>query len=282
MLTYLRGDLLSSPAQVQVNTVNVVGVMGKGIALQFKNKYPEMFKSYRQICEKHLFDVGNLYLWKSSKKWVLLFPTKKHWRNPSKIEYIESGLKKFVENYDRLGIESIAFPKLGCGNGNLDWNIVKPIMEKYLKPLPINIYIYIDNYNDFQPKHTDDNFIEWLHSNPRDLSFNELKEELLAVIKNNNQILYADGFIKYIEWDKNILLIKNGREITVKEDEFCDFWDYIRNVGIIEINKIPESYTPYAEVLLKLLNKLKYLQPVLISSDENKIDTSYGYQYSED
>ncbi|MBQ1991639.1 MAG: macro domain-containing protein [Clostridia bacterium] len=282
MLTYLRGDLLSSPAQVQVNTVNVVGVMGKGIALQFKNKYPEMFKSYRQICEKHLFDVGNLYLWKSSKKWVLLFPTKKHWRNPSKIEYIESGLKKFVENYDRLGIESIAFPKLGCGNGNLDWNIVKPIMEKYLKPLPINIYIYIDNYNDFQPEHTDDNFIEWLHSNPRDLSFNELKEELLAVIKNNNQILYADGFIKYIEWDKNILLIKNGREITVKEDEFCDFWDYIRNVGIIEINKIPESYTPYAEVLLKLLNKLKYLQPVLISSDENKIDTSYGYQYSED
>lgn len=282
MLTYLRGDLLSSPAQVQVNTVNVVGVMGKGIALQFKYKYPEMFKSYRQICEKHLFDVGNLYLWKSSKKWVLLFPTKKHWRNPSKIEYIESGLKKFVENYDRLGIESIAFPKLGCGNGNLDWNIVKPIMEKYLKPLPINIYIYIDNYNDFQPEHTDDNFIEWLHSNPRDLSFNELKEELLAVIKNNNQILYADGFIKYIEWDKNILLIKNGREITVKEDEFCDFWDYIRNVGIIEINKIPESYTPYAEVLLKLLNKLKYLQPVLISSDENKIDTSYGYQYSED
>lgn len=282
MLTYLRGDLLSSPAQVQVNTVNVVGVMGKGIALQFKNKYPEMFKSYRQICEKHLFDVGNLYLWKSSKKWVLLFPTKKHWRNPSKIEYIESGLKKFVENYDRLGIESIAFPKLGCGNGNLDWNIVKPIMKKYLKPLPINIYIYIDNYNDFQPEHTDDNFIEWLHSNPRDLSFNELKEELLAVIKNNNQILYADGFIKYIEWDKNILLIKNGREITVKEDEFCDFWDYIRNVGIIEINKIPESYTPYAEVLLKLLNKLKYLQPVLISSDENKIDTSYGYQYSED
>lgn len=281
MLTYLRGDLLSSPAQVQVNTVNVVGVMGKGIALQFKNKYPEMFKSYRQICEKHLFDVGNLYLWKSSKKWILLFPTKKHWRNPSKIEYIESGLKKFVENYDRLGIESIAFPKLGCGNGNLDWNIVKPIMEKYLKPLPINIYIYIDNYNNFQPEHTDDNFIEWLHSNPRDLSFNELKEELLAVIKNNNQILYANGFIKYIEWDKNILLIRNGREITVKEDEFCDFWDYIRNVGIIEINKIPESYTPYAEVLLKLLNKLKYLQPVLISSDENKIDTSYGYQYSE-
>lgn len=278
MLSYLRGDLLSSPAQVQVNTVNVVGVMGKGIALQFKNKYPEMFKSYRQVCEKHLLDVGNLYLWKSSKKWILMFPTKKHWKNPSKVEYIECGLKKFVDNYERLGIESIAFPKLGCGNGNLDWNIVKPIMEKYLKPLPINVYIYLDNYDTSQPEHSGDNFIEWLHSNPRDLSFNELKEELIAVIKNNNQLLYSDGFIKHIEWSDNTIFIKNGKETTIEENEFCDFWDYIRNVGIIETDKIPESYSQYSEILLKLLSKLKYLQPILVSNDESKIDTGYGYQ----
>lgn len=281
MLSYLKGDLLSSPAQVLVNTVNIVGVMGKGIALQFKNKYSEMFKSYQQICEKHMLDIGKLYLWKSSEKWVLMFPTKKHWRNPSKIEYIESGLKKFVDNYERLGIESIAFPKLGCGNGNLDWNIVKPIMEKYLKPLPISVYIYIDNYTYEQPEHTDDNFIERLHSNPKDLSFNELKEELIAIINNNNKILYSNGLIKHIEWTEDTIFIKNGKEITIKEEEFCDFWDYIRNVGIIEIEKIPEPYTQYSEVLLKILNKLKYLQPILISSDENKIDTSYGYQCSE-
>ena len=142
MLKYLKGDLLSSPAQVQVNTVNTVGVMGKGIALQFKNKYPEMFAEYKRICEKQQFDVGELYLWKSPEKWILMFPTKKHWRNPSRMEYIERGLQKFVDNYERLGIESIAFPKLGCGNGGLEWYAVKPIMEKYLSPLPISIYIY--------------------------------------------------------------------------------------------------------------------------------------------
>lgn len=280
MLSYLKGDLLSSPAQVLVNTVNIVGVMGKGIALQFKNKYPEMFKSYQHVCEKHMLDVGKLYLWKSPEKWVLMFPTKKHWRNPSKIEYIESGLRKFADNYEHLGIESIAFPKLGCGNGNLEWNVVKPIMEKYLKPLPISVYIYIDNYTYEQPEHTDDNFIEWLHSNPKNLSFNELKEELMAVINNNN-ILYSDGFIKHIEWNGDTILIRNGKEISIKEEDFCDFWDYIRNVGIIEIEKIPEIYTQYSEILLKILSKLKYLQPILISSDENKINTSYGYQCSE-
>ncbi|MBQ7522725.1 MAG: macro domain-containing protein [Clostridia bacterium] len=143
MLTYLKGDLLSSPAQVQVNTVNTAGVMGKGIALQFKKKYPEMFIVYQRVCEKQQLDTGELYLWKSPEKWVLMFPTKKHWRNPSRMEYIESGLQKFVDNYEKFGIESIAFPKLGCGNGGLEWSVVKPVMEKYLRPLPINIYIYL-------------------------------------------------------------------------------------------------------------------------------------------
>jgi O-acetyl-ADP-ribose deacetylase (regulator of RNase III) len=74
----------------------------------------------------------------------MLFPTKKHWRSPSKIEYIEKGLEKFARSYEDLEIESIAFPRLGCGNGGLDWNEVRPIMEKYLKPLPIQIYVYVD------------------------------------------------------------------------------------------------------------------------------------------
>lgn len=281
MISYLKGDLLSSPAQVQVNTVNTVGVMGKGIALQFKNKYPDMFKAYQHKCENHMFDVGNLYLWKTTDKWVLLFPTKKHWRNPSKIEYIEKGLKNFTDNYERLGIESIAFPKLGCGNGNLDWRVVKPLMEKYLKPLPITVYIYIDNYRVDVPEHNDGSFREWLHSNPKDLSFNELKDELLEVIRNNNQIIYSDGIIKHIDWQDDILMIKNGKDIVIHEDEFCEFWNYIRNSGIIEMEKIPEMYSQYAPILLQLLNKLRYLKPILISSDESKINDGYGYQCSE-
>lgn len=281
MLSYLKGDLLSSPAQVLVNTVNTVGVMGKGIALQFKNKYPSMFKSYQNICEKHRLDVGKLYLWKSPEKWILLFPTKKHWKNPSKIEYIESGLKKFVENYERLGIESIAFPKLGCGNGNLDWEVVRPIMEKYLKPLPITVYIYVDNYKLETPEHTDNEFASWIHSRPRDMSFNMLKEELQEILRNNNDCICVDGTQKHVKWNNDEIIIQNGHEIKINESDLCDFWDYIKNVGIIDVKKIPELYIQYADVMLEILKKLNYLQSVLVASNENGLDDSVGYQYTE-
>lgn len=144
MIIYKKGDLFESDCQTLVNTVNCVGVMGKGIALAFKNKYPEMFLSYKNICNKGLLKPGTLQLYTKYDKFILNFPTKLDWKNPSKIEYIEEGLKKFVEVYKSKGITSIAFPLLGCSNGGLNWeNQVKPIMEHYLKDIDIRVEIYI-------------------------------------------------------------------------------------------------------------------------------------------
>ena len=142
MIEYIEGDIFSSPAQVIVNTINTVGVMGKGLALAFKQRYPKMFTCYRTACGKRQLKAGKLMLWYAPDHWILLFPTKEHWRNPSKLEYIESGLIKFVNTYADKNITSIAFPRLGCGNGELNWDDVRPMMERYLKPLPIDIYIY--------------------------------------------------------------------------------------------------------------------------------------------
>ena len=144
MITYVVGDLFTSPAKVLVNTVNTVGVMGKGIALDFKRIYPEMFKEYQSYCENGIFHIGKLWLYKTPHKWILNFPTKKHWRNKSKLEYIEAGLKKFADTYDAKGIVSISFPMLGCGNGELDWESeVQPLMNSLLGKLPIDIYIHM-------------------------------------------------------------------------------------------------------------------------------------------
>lgn len=144
MLVYVEQDIFQSPAQVLVNPVNVDGVMGKGIAKRYKEVYPDMYKQYRQICEENLLQVGRLWLYKTDNKWILNFPTKKHWRNPSKLEYIELGLQKFVETYEEKGITSISFPRLGVGNGGLNWDSqVKPLMEKYLKDLPIDVLIHL-------------------------------------------------------------------------------------------------------------------------------------------
>lgn len=144
MITYVVGDLFTSPAKVLVNTVNTVGVMGKGIALDFKRIYPEMFEQYVDYCESGLLDIGKLWLYKTTHKWILNFPTKKHWRSRSKVEYIEAGLKNFVDIFDSEEIKSVSFPMLGCGNGGLDWDSqVRPLMEKYLESLPIDVYIHL-------------------------------------------------------------------------------------------------------------------------------------------
>ena len=179
MITYLKGDIFSSPAQVLVNTVNTVGVMGKGVALEFKKRYPEMFSAYERVCKAKQLEIGKLFLWKGPEKWVLMFPTKVHWRNPSKIEYIEAGLQKFSATYADKGITSAAFPRLGCGNGGLDWKQVQPLMEQYLKNLPIPIYIYVGSYQDQIPEHIEPEPMErWLHTHPENIGFAVLEEDL--------------------------------------------------------------------------------------------------------
>lgn len=142
MLMYRRTSLLESSAQTLVNTINCVGVMGKGLAQAFKEREPAMFAAYKRICDDRKLEPGKLWLWRGSDQWVLNFPTKVHWRNPSKIEWVEAGLAKFAAAYEEQGISEISFPRLGCGNGNLDWNDVKPVMEHYLGSLPIKIYVH--------------------------------------------------------------------------------------------------------------------------------------------
>ena len=148
MITFLRTNLFHSPAQTLVNTVNIVGVMGKGIAKQFKTRHPEMFKEYKRICDQKDLNTGNLHLWRGEQNWVLNFPTKTTWRQPSRMEYVEAGLDKFVSTYKDLGITSASFPPLGCGNGNLDWREVRPLMERYLKKVNIPIFIHNVQVND--------------------------------------------------------------------------------------------------------------------------------------
>lgn len=145
MIQYLEGTVFNSPAKTIVNTVNCAGVMGAGIALEFKLRYPKMFEEYVEMCKKKDIKVGKPKLYEySNNRWILNFPTKGHWRFPSKIQWIESGLKYFVENYEKRNIESIAFPKLGTHNGGLEWEEVKLLMEKYLGNLNIPVYICLD------------------------------------------------------------------------------------------------------------------------------------------
>jgi O-acetyl-ADP-ribose deacetylase (regulator of RNase III) len=129
--------------QTLINTVNCVGVMGKGIALVFKQQYPAMFMDYVQRCRGKQVKLGEPYLYKvSDVRWIINFPTKGHWRNDSKIEDIERGLAYLVSHIKIWGITSLAVPPLGCGNGGLDWGKIGPLIEQHLSGCDIPIEVY--------------------------------------------------------------------------------------------------------------------------------------------
>lgn len=213
----LKGNIFNTKAQTVVNTVNCIGAMGKGIALEFKLRFPEMFQEYQSICEKRLLRPGQIWPYRKGSPWVLNFAIKDDWHQPSKVEWVEETLKKFSETYRQLGIKSIAFPWMGAMNGGIPFETIQELTRKYLGKIEdIDIEVY-----DFDPNVTDPLFdkLVFIMSQPK-VDFIELfkKSEIQAhtwkkiyeVMKNDNVIsLYR--LIKY-EIDGKTLIGKTNIE----------------------------------------------------------------------
>lgn len=277
MIRYIEGDIFKSPAQVIVNTVNTVGVMGKGIALEFKKRYPDMFQAYRDICDRRKLKTGTLMLYYEPDHWVLLFPTKENWRNPSRMEYIEAGLAKFCRTYAEKGITSVAFPKLGCGNGELNWSDVQPVMEKYLKDLPIDVYIYLGTGPNPIPEHKiQEKTVDWLRQNAKDMSFQGLEDD----IRYNCSIIpfsFSSGGMDWnVIWQEGLLFENQGSDavsVTVNEEDFFEIWSDLRNSGIALKG---DAGSP-GRLVLDLLLSLGYVSEIRITDNKNGEKTD-GYQ----
>ncbi|HOQ10226.1 MAG TPA: macro domain-containing protein [Syntrophomonadaceae bacterium] len=286
MITYVVGDLFQSPARVLVNTVNTVGVMGKGIAKDFKTIFPEMFKQYQTLCERNAFDIGQLWLYKTPHKWILNFPTKKHWRQPSRLEYIEAGLKKFAASYVDLGITSIAFPMLGCGNGELKWEEVRPLMEKYLNNLPIDVYVYLydKTWNKAEHKNVEE-IKQWLRGEPQSLAFSELWEDVQCLLSKKNEFVTLNSEKPFEAHcldseSPGILIIDGSDKYVIEHEQLVSLWQHVRSLGFCMESSLPNELDDYAEYLIAILRELPYLKPVLINTCYKQLDhNSIGLQY---
>lgn len=147
MIVYKKGNLLEDPAEALVNAVNTVGVMGGGIARQFKEKFPAMFVKYERACNSKEVKLGKMHVVKvrtdDGEKYIVNFPTLKHWSDLSKLEDIESGLKDLVRVVKENNIQSIAIPPLGCGVGGLKWDDVRPLIEAaFADELDVTVHLY--------------------------------------------------------------------------------------------------------------------------------------------
>jgi len=285
MLTYVEEiSLFESPSQALVNTVNTVGVMGKGIAADFKRAYPTMFEEYRRICKSGKLDVGMLYIYRTLNKIIVNFPTKRHWKQPSKLEYIEKGLKKFVNRYTDFGISSVSFPQLGCGHGELNWEEeVKPIMERYLKNLPIPVYIHLyPKPSDFIPERLDKEYAnEVIMQERQRISTAKLWNDLHKVIfEKSSRPISLDLFGQKIDIDEENITFKSELgELKVYKEDIEDIWGILRIRGTISERDFPKRIVDerITQWLFELLKQIEYIKPAKLQSKEGP--TFLGLRY---
>lgn len=159
MVIFKQGNIFQSNAQVITNPINCVGVMGKGLALSFKNRFPRMFEDYQKRCHAGEVRLGRPYLWEDDKTQILNFPTKNHWKDHSHLDDIDRGLEYLAKNFSQMGISSIALPALGAGLGGLKRQDVMGLIEKHFATIDdLDVYVY-ENFDDHKTKEASEKYI---------------------------------------------------------------------------------------------------------------------------
>lgn len=230
MIQYVQGNLLRSDAEALVNTVNEVGVMGKGIALMFREAYPESARMYQEAAKAKEVRVGRMQVTRNPElvgpRWIINFPTKKHWRQPSRLEWIRDGLRDLVRVIGELGITSIALPPLGCGNGGLEWSQVRPEIERALGDLPgVSITV-------FEPSNAYQNAPK--RSGVEDLTpARALVAELVRrylVLGNDCTNLEVQKLAWFLERSLSFLSLPDPLKLQFKADKFGPYADRLRHL----------------------------------------------------
>ncbi|HEL9716985.1 TPA: macro domain-containing protein [Legionella pneumophila] len=230
-ITITQGDLLKQKdVDAIVNTVNCVGVMGKGIALQFKKKWPDNFSEYARMCKSGSLKPGKVHIFQLEKSnlplFIINFPTKDHWKEKSKIEYIKDGLNDLIHQIKKLNISSIAIPPLGCGNGGLSWTLVKPLIEDAFNILPeVKVKLFEPNYV-VAPKQLENNSIRPKMTNGRAIIL-----KLISIYRSMNY--------------------------GVSKIEIQKLAYFLQEAGIdLNLKFIKHHYGPYADALRHALNRM--------------------------
>jgi len=232
MIEYKTGDIIGEDAEALVNSVNCVGIMGRGVALQFKNAFPENFKAYESACQRNELQPGGLFVFRteglSNPKYIVNFPTKRHWRGRSRISDIEAGLKALVREIRSLGIRSVAIPPLGSGLGGLEWSAVRPRIEAAARDLGDKVRVTI-----FEPREGSGEPIR----SAKVPSMTPGRAALIGLIQRYLSAL-LDPFITLLEVHKLMYFMQEAGER-------------------LRLNYVKAPYGPYAENLRHVLTAIE-------------------------
>lgn len=230
MIEFTTGDILQADAEALVNTVNCVGVMGRGIALQFKNRFPENFQAYAAACASEAVQPGRMFVYETrsltNPRFVINFPTKRHWKGKSRIEDVDSGLSALVDEIRERGIRSIAIPPLGAGLGGLDWADVRPMVIAAMEPLT-DVRVMV-----FEP------ITAPVATRSRDIPAITPGRAALVVLVNRYLSGLLDPFVTLIELQKLMYFMQEAGQP-------------------LRLNYVKHHYGPYADNLRHVLVKIE-------------------------
>ena len=238
MIYYKQGNLLDAPADALVNTVNEIGVMGKGVALMFREAFPKSTQTYQKAAKAGDVRVGHVFVTNGDfligPQWIVHFPTKKHWRHPSKIEWIRDGLRDLVRVVHERRIRSVALPPLGCGNGGLDWVVVRREIEAALEAVPdVDVLLY-------EPTHTYQNTCKAAGVQgltvPRALIAEQIRRyEILGLGCTNLEVQKLAWFVR--RWI-DVCGLKNELKLEFRANYYGPYTDQLRHL----LNEMDGSY----------------------------------------
>lgn len=269
MIKYVTGNILNSDAEALVNTVNCEGYMGKGIAYQFKLKYPDNNEAYKKACNRNEVKTGKILVYQEKEKTIINFPTKDKWRKNSKYSYIENGMKDLISRLPDLNLKSVAIPPLGCGNGGLEWDRVREILLKYIQEVS-NIYDFII----YEPSHP--SAYKKVNKEPKiNSSHLVLMKAKLKLNKFNKTRLQKTGFLLNVLSNEDYFKFEGQKfgpyahSIDVLSRDIREFQKYhnVRTPEAFEIamsKSISESverklskFEPFIERAAKFVNKIE-------------------------
>lgn len=298
LITYVQGDLFTSPARVLVNPVNTVGTMGAGLAYDFKRYFPAMFEAYRQLCQDDHLTIGQLHLYRTPHKWVLNLPVKKHFRADAQLDHIETSLQKFASIYADLNITSASFPALHLDEPGLARQEVQALMEAYLEPLPISVYVHEPAVEERASGARATR--NWLNTLPATLSFRrfwrdlaqlcarqpdwhslvaEPAEDAPATKSRKGQTPAAGQRFRMVAMDasgRQRLSLKinptSERPIYIPETLLVDLWQYIQRVGYASPHNFPGGLEVHGAYLVPVLAGLPYLNRILLTRGDQRVE----------
>ena len=272
VIKYTKGDIFDSQCQAIINTVNCEGKMGKGLAYQFKKKFPEMEQDYVKVCLNGELYPGKLHIYQEKNFLIINFPTKKKWREKSKIEYIIIGLRKLKEEIIKKGIKSVAIPPLGAGNGGLNWNEVKTEINRELldiEDVVFEVYEPSTNINK-KGKEPEINFdvliLAYICKNLKKVDSSNLK----SVVKLLS--IFSQGNMKIANLKNSTKTMKSFKEFYSLKD-YSEIYKLINSKLISNSIELKQRKWRNVDILIKLVNDYpEYINDIInfLYTIENK------------